>query len=89
MQPLFCFLTGNDDERKLVVADSERKKGESLLASTPVVVLSAILGRTPTAEEYRAAVQGIQLTEFAPPEKEMATVAPDYSTGNVEFRVTK
>ena len=28
-----------------VVEDSERKKGESLLASTPVVVLSAILGR--------------------------------------------
>ena len=27
-----------------VVADSDRKKGESLLASTPVVVLSAILG---------------------------------------------
>ena len=26
-----------------VVADSDRKKGESLLASTPVVVLSAIL----------------------------------------------
>ncbi|MEM1406107.1 MAG: bifunctional aconitate hydratase 2/2-methylisocitrate dehydratase, partial [Bacteroidota bacterium] len=31
-----------------VVKDSDRKKGESLLASTPVVVLSAILGRTPT-----------------------------------------
>ncbi len=62
-----------------VVADSERKKGESLLASTPVVVLSAILGRTPTAEEYRAAVEGIQLTEFAPPEKEMATAgSSDY-----------
>jgi len=30
-----------------VVEDSERKKGESLLASTPVVVLSAILGRIP------------------------------------------
>ena len=36
-----------------VVEDSERKKGESLLASTPVVVLSAILGRIPTIEEYR------------------------------------
>ncbi|MFT3687840.1 hypothetical protein [Paenirhodobacter sp.] len=32
-----------------------------------VVVLSAILGRTPTAEEYRAAVEGIDLTRFAPP----------------------
>ncbi len=49
-----------------VVEDSERKKGESLLASTPVVVLSAILGRIPTVEEYKAAVQGINLTKFAP-----------------------
>ena len=50
-----------------VVEDSERKKGESLLASTPVVVLSAILGRIPTIEEYEAAVQGINLTKFSPP----------------------
>jgi len=50
-----------------VVADSETKKGESLLASTPVVVLSAILGRTPTLEEYKQAVEGINLTKFAPP----------------------
>ena len=50
-----------------VVKDSDRKKGESLLASTPVVVLSAILGRTPTMEEYEAAVVGINLTKFAPP----------------------
>ena len=50
-----------------VVADSETKKGESLLASTPVVVLSAILGRTPTLEEYTSAVEGIDLTKFAPP----------------------
>jgi aconitate hydratase 2/2-methylisocitrate dehydratase len=50
-----------------VVEDSERKKGESLLASTPVVVLSAILGRIPTMEEYETAVQGINLTKFAPP----------------------
>jgi aconitate hydratase 2/2-methylisocitrate dehydratase len=50
-----------------VVEDTEEKKGESLLASTPVVVLSAILGRTPTIEEYKAAVQGIDLTKFAPP----------------------
>ena len=33
-----------------VVEDSQEKKGESLLASTPVVVLSAILGRTPTID---------------------------------------
>ncbi|MEM6343275.1 MAG: bifunctional aconitate hydratase 2/2-methylisocitrate dehydratase [Bacteroidota bacterium] len=56
-----------------VVKDSDRKKGESLLASTPVVVLSAILGRTPTIEEYKAAVKGIKLTQFAPPLKKMTT----------------
>ena len=55
-----------------VVKDSERKKGEALLASTPVVVLSAILGRTPTMEEYESAVDGITLTKFAPPLKKMS-----------------
>ena len=55
-----------------VVADSDRKKGESLLASTPVVVLASILGRTPTIEEYREAVKGIALTTFAPPLEAMA-----------------
>ncbi|WP_025859746.1 bifunctional aconitate hydratase 2/2-methylisocitrate dehydratase [Acetobacter papayae] len=50
-----------------VVEDSSDKKGESLLASTPVVVLSAILGRMPSTEEYMAAVEGIDLTKFAPP----------------------
>ncbi len=50
-----------------VVEDSAEKKGESLLASTPVVVLSAILGRTPSADEYKTAVEGIDLTKFAPP----------------------
>ncbi len=50
-----------------VVEDSERKKGQSLLASTPVVVLSAILGRIPNLKEYKEAVTGIHLTEFAPP----------------------
>ena len=50
-----------------VVEDSNEKKGESLLASTPVVVLSAILGRTPNIQEYKTAVQGINLTKFAPP----------------------
>ena len=50
-----------------VVADAEDKKGESLLASTPVVVLSTILGRTPSIEEYKDAVEGINLTKFAPP----------------------
>ncbi|WP_136465664.1 bifunctional aconitate hydratase 2/2-methylisocitrate dehydratase [Flagellimonas onchidii] len=56
-----------------VVKDSDRKKGESLLASTPVVVLSAILGRTPTLEEYKVAVKGIKLTQFAPPLKKMTS----------------
>ncbi|WP_262693524.1 bifunctional aconitate hydratase 2/2-methylisocitrate dehydratase [Kordiimonas aquimaris] len=50
-----------------VVEDSDEKKGESLLASTPVVVLSTILGRTPNIDEYKAAVDGINLTKFAPP----------------------
>ncbi len=50
-----------------VVADAEDKKGESLLASTPVVVLSTILGRTPSIEEYKDAVEGINLTKFSPP----------------------
>ncbi|MBC8719000.1 MULTISPECIES: bifunctional aconitate hydratase 2/2-methylisocitrate dehydratase [Brucella/Ochrobactrum group] len=50
-----------------VVEDTAEKKGESLLASTPLVVLSAILGRTPSIEEYRSAVEGINLTKFAPP----------------------
>ena len=50
-----------------VVEDSDEKKGESLLASTPIVVLSTILGRTPTLEEYKEAVDGIDLTKFAPP----------------------
>ena len=52
-----------------VVEDAEGKKGESLLSSTPVVVLSTILGRTPTIEEYTDAVKGINLTQFAPSHK--------------------
>jgi len=54
-----------------VVEDTEAKKGESLLSSTPVAVLSAILGRTPSLEEYRSAVEGINLTKFAPPKREL------------------
>lgn len=49
-----------------VVEDTANKKGESLLASTPVVVLSTILGRTPNMDEYKSAVTGIDLTKFAP-----------------------
>ena len=56
-----------------VVKDSERKKGESLLSSTPVVVLSAILGRTPKIEEYKVAIRDIKLTKFKPSLKEMST----------------
>ncbi len=54
-----------------VVKDSNEKKGESLLSSTPVVVLSTILGRTPTMEEYEAAVDGIVLTKFKPSQKQL------------------
>ena len=57
--------------RGRVVADSDRKKGESLLASTPVVVLSAILGRIPTMEEYENSVSGINLTKFSPTKKSL------------------
>jgi len=56
-----------------VVKDSNEKKGESLLSSTPVVVLSTILGRTPTMEEYEAAVSGIELTKFKPSSKQLVT----------------
>ncbi|MEC8100111.1 MAG: bifunctional aconitate hydratase 2/2-methylisocitrate dehydratase [Pseudomonadota bacterium] len=49
-----------------VVEDSDEKKGESLLSSTPVVVLSTILGRIPKIEEYKKATNGIKLTSFIP-----------------------
>lgn len=74
-----------------VVADSDRKKGESLLGSTPVVVLSAILGRIPTIEEYEQAVDGIELTKFKPPAEEMATACGTSSNGtagSVELRIS-
>ncbi|CAM2951877.1 aconitase [Flavobacterium succinicans] len=54
-----------------VVEDADGKKGESLLSSTPVVVLSTVLGRTPTIEEYIAAVKGINLTKFTPSNKQL------------------
>lgn len=60
-----------------VVEDSERKKGESLLASTPVVVLSAVLGRMPNMVEYKTAVEGINLTEFSPPIEKLNTKTTD------------
>lgn len=58
-----------------VVEDTAEKKGESLLGSTPMVVLSTILGRFPTLEEYKAAVEGINLTSFAPPSEDLARPA--------------
>ncbi len=56
-----------------VVADTAEKKGESLLGSTAIVVLSTVLGRFPSIEEYKSAVEGIDLTQFAPPTQEMTT----------------
>tara|TARA_B100002052_G_scaffold291021_1_gene310438 strand:+ start:1 stop:1056 length:1056 start_codon:yes stop_codon:yes gene_type:complete len=56
-----------------VVKDSNHKKGESLLSSTPIVVLSSILGRIPKLDEYKMAIKGIKLTKFKPPLKEMNT----------------
>lgn len=58
-----------------VVEDTAAKKGESLLGSTPMVVLSCVLGRFPTLEEYKDAVEGIDLTTFAPPSEDLS-VAP-------------
>jgi aconitate hydratase 2 / 2-methylisocitrate dehydratase len=55
-----------------VVEDSSEKKGESLLGSTPMVVLSTILGRFPTLEEYKEAVEGINLTDFVPPSEDLS-----------------
>ncbi|WP_439132760.1 bifunctional aconitate hydratase 2/2-methylisocitrate dehydratase [Polaribacter sp.] len=56
-----------------VVKDTGEKKGESLLSSTPVVVLSTILGRTPTMAEYEKAVDGIVLTKFKPSQKQLVS----------------
>ncbi len=58
-----------------VVEDSAEKKGESLLGSTPMVVLSTILGRFPSLEEYKEAVEGIDLTSFTPPTKDLSVHA--------------
>ena len=58
-----------------VVEDSAEKKGESLLGSTPMVVLSTILGRFPSLDEYKEAVEGIDLTSFIPPSKDLSVHA--------------
>ncbi|GIR49320.1 MAG: hypothetical protein CM15mP58_14170 [Burkholderiaceae bacterium] len=52
-----------------VVEDSDEKKG-IITSINSVVVLSSILGRTPNIDEYKAAVRNIDLTKFAPPNKE-------------------
>ena len=69
-----------------VVADSDEKKGESLLGSTPLVVLSTVLGRFPTTEEYKQAVEGIDLTKFAPPPEDLA-VKPKFEADVAVKRV--
>lgn len=56
-----------------VVADTAEKKGESLLGSSALVVLSTVLGRFPTMDEYKSAVEGIDLTKFTPPTQDMTT----------------
>jgi len=58
-----------------VVEDTADKKGESLLGSTPMVVLSTILGRFPTLEEYKGAVEGVNLTTFTPPAEDLSVEA--------------
>ncbi|SBS33633.1 Aconitate hydratase 2 [Marinomonas aquimarina] len=60
-----------------VVEDTAEKKGESLLGSTPMVVLSCILGRFPSLEEYKEAVAGINLTSFAPPSEDLSVKGGD------------
>ena len=45
-------------------------KRRILIIFTPVVVLSAILGRIPSIDEYLDATKGINLTKFAPPQIE-------------------
>ena len=59
--------------KRRVVKYFNHKKSESLLSSTPVVVLSAILGRTPTLNEYKDAIKGIKLTQFIPPKNKMTS----------------
>ena len=48
-----------------VVEDSDAKKGELSRVYTCCCAF-AILGRTPTIDEYKDAVEGINLTKFAP-----------------------
>ena len=59
--------------KRRVVKDFNHKKSESLLSSTPVVVLSAILGRIPNLNEYKDAMKGIKLTKFIPSNRNMIT----------------
>jgi aconitate hydratase 2/2-methylisocitrate dehydratase len=45
-----------------------KEKGESLLSSTQLLFIYD-LRRAPTIEEYKTAVKGINLTQFAPSHK--------------------
>jgi len=58
-----------------VVEDTAEKKGESLLGSTPMVVLASMLGRFPTLAEYKEAVDGVDLTTFTPPTEDLSVAA--------------
>ena len=49
-------------------------------------VLSTILGRTPTVDEYKSAVEGINLTDFAPPLEDLTTKAAN--SGVVPLRIS-
>ncbi|HCH24826.1 MAG TPA: bifunctional aconitate hydratase 2/2-methylisocitrate dehydratase [Oceanospirillaceae bacterium] len=58
-----------------VVEDTAEKKGESLLGSTPMVVLASMLGRFPTLAEYKESVDGVDLTTFTPPTEDLSVAA--------------
>jgi len=64
-------LTINTKEKKLYNGDQELI--DLTKSFTPVVVLSAIIGRIPNIEEYKAAVEGIDLTTFVPSIKELTS----------------
>ena len=56
-----------ETSRRLFIGKVEkriRKKGESLLTLTNVVVLSCMLERIPTIEEYKIAIKNIELNKF-------------------------
>ena len=64
--------THSEEQIVEVVVTSAFQTSEAETAM-PVVVLSAVLGRIPNMEEYKAAVEGIDLTKFAPPLEKMVS----------------